>query len=286
MSPNWKLWFVSSSVVCALACSSNNGGDGDLDGGDSTDESDDVDASIVDGGGMDARRPDGSTRRDATTPSGDDGGEDPGCGVLMAKIRDFTPQTNADFETFSGSGATVGILENMLDSNHLPVFKAPQGQVTSKTTFDQWYRDVPNTNMVVTYAIPNQSSVPNEYSFSSNAFFPVDGKGFGNYGSSGHNFHFTTQIAANFTYEGGEVFEFRGDDDLWIFVNGRLALDLGGLHSAVMGEIRFDSRASELGITKGGTYRMDIFHAERHTEESNFQFRTTIRCFVTPPIFL
>ncbi|MBC8071568.1 MAG: hypothetical protein IAG13_24795 [Deltaproteobacteria bacterium] len=38
-----------------------------------------------------------------------------------------------------------------------------------------------------------------------------------------------------------------------------------------------------LGLTVGETYAMDIFHAERHTNESNFRIETTIECFVTPP---
>ena len=38
--------------------------------------------------------------------------------------------------------------------------------------------------------------------------------------------------------------------------------------------------AAELGITRGNTYRMDIFHAERHTTASNFRVETTIECFI------
>ena len=36
-------------------------------------------------------------------------------------------------------------------------------------------------------------------------------------------------------------------------------------------------------LTPGQTYPMDIFHAERHTNESNFRIVTTIECFITPP---
>jgi fibro-slime domain-containing protein len=285
MSAIWKRLLLSSSVVCGLACSDSGAGGSIDDGGDS--DGTDSSTLLPDGGRrLDAGR-DGSTRRDATLPPTGDGGEEEGCGVLKAKIRDFTPDTNPDFETFSGSGATTGIVATMLDSEHLPVFAAERGQVTSKTSFDQWYRDVQNVNEAIEYALPNMAQNPNtQYSFSSSSFFPADGKGFGNFGSTGHNFHFTTQIAASFTYKGGEVFEFEGDDDLWIFVNDRLALDLGGLHSAVRGEIDFDDQATALGIEKGKTYRMDIFHAERHTNQSNFKFSTTISCFTVPPIYI
>ena len=74
------------------------------------------------------------------------------------------------------------------------------------------------------------------------------------------------------------MFTFRGDDDLWLFVNGQLALDLGGLHPALEGSVVMDS----LGLVPGETYPMDIFHAERRTNASNFRIVTNIECFTDP----
>ncbi len=113
--------------------------------------------------------------------------------------------------------------------------------------------------------------------FDSSAFFPLDGLGFGNQNET-HNYHFTTEIHASFVYLGGEVFTFRGDDDVWVFVNRKLALDLGGLHPPLEGTINFDAMAAQLGITPGSLYQLDIFHAERHTKGSNFRVETTIAC--------
>jgi fibro-slime domain-containing protein len=81
-----------------------------------------------------------------------------------------------------------------------------------------------------------------------------------------------------FPYRGGEVFTFKGDDDVWLFVNGRLAIDLGGVHGVMTGTVDLDQSAASLGITPGQTYRMDIFHAERHTWASNFRIETTLAC--------
>jgi fibro-slime domain-containing protein len=77
-------------------------------------------------------------------------------------------------------------------------------------------------------------------------------------------------------YSGGERFSFTGDDDLWVFINGRLAIDLGGLHPPAGNMLDLDTAANELGIVPGGQYSLDLFHAERHTEASNFRVDTTL----------
>jgi fibro-slime domain-containing protein len=120
--------------------------------------------------------------------------------------------------------------------------------------------------------------------FESGEFFPLDNAGFGNTPGQEHNYHFTTEAHVKFTYQPGtaQSFEFQGDDDLWIFINGRLALDLGGVHEPMLGVIDFDTQAEALGLDaiSADEYTMDIFHAERQTEQSNFKVTTNIACFV------
>jgi fibro-slime domain-containing protein len=121
--------------------------------------------------------------------------------------------------------------------------------------------------------------MPGVFQYKSDAFFPIDNQGFGNEGFE-HNFAFTTEIHTQFIYNGGEVFTFIGDDDLWMFINKKLAIDLGGLHPPDTQTIMLDVEAANLGIAKGQVYSMDIFHAERHSTGSNFRIDTTIGCFV------
>jgi fibro-slime domain-containing protein len=157
----------------------------------------------------------------------------------------------------------------------------PTFSIKDGSTFAQWYNTTPNVNMEIPGELmltetPAGSGIS---VYDSTAFFPIDGQGFGNTPGQSHNYSFTTEIHVKFTYQSKQVFTFRGDDDLWIFVNGKLALDVGGQHQALQGTIDFDAQASKLGITPGSSYAMDIFHAERQTTDSNFHIETNIRCF-------
>jgi len=241
------------------ACGPSESGNGD-DGGDDDDDS---------SGAPDARP--------VPPPTGD-------CKTLTATIRDFKIE-HPDFEEPDGDSdySYPGLVKPDLGADGTPVY-APAGPVEPHTdgpdAFAQWYHDVDGVNMHLSTTIPLTES-GGVWSYTSSAFFPIDGQGWGDEGLA-HNFHFTTEIHTAFKYDGGETFHFSGDDDLWIFVNGKLALDLGGLHPELQGTIDFDAQASALGITVGNNYAMDIFHAERHTEDSNFKVETTINCFVIP----
>ncbi len=181
-----------------------------------------------------------------------------------------------------------GAFKACVDWDYTPTGSAAT-EILSADTFSTWYRTTEGTNLEISGTLQMSEEVAGSglFVFDSNAtggFFPIDGQGFGNTPGWSHNYSFTTEAHAKFGYVAGQKFTFRGDDDLWVFVNGKLALDLGGMHGPIEATIDFDAQASALGISPGNTYQMDIYHAERQTDGSNFRVETNIKCFQPAPV--
>jgi fibro-slime domain-containing protein len=269
-------WLAIAAAAAPLAgCGGCDGGSGSDGGGGSG-------ASSGDGNGNSQ----GSFVQSGQSGPGSGGGA---CSAnLTGTVRDFRAYNGGaghpDFETFTGDGLD-GIVQAALGADHKPVYAHPGGTIytTGPAEFDQWYRDVAGVNMAISYTIVPTIGPNGELLYDNSAFFPIDGQGFGNEGNE-HNFHFTFELHMEFAYKGGEVFTFTGDDDLWVFINDRLAIDLGGLHPAQSETIDLDARAAELGITPGTTYPLDLFHAERHTNASNFRIESNLEFTNCDPI--
>jgi fibro-slime domain-containing protein len=232
---------------------------------------------------------DASSYTDAYTVSEADAGS---CGtVLHATIRDFRA-SHADFENraFISDVALPGIVKDELGADRKPVYAATGAtrETTGPSEFAQWYNDVPGVNMTFSVDIALSKDASGKYVYDSQAFFPIDDKGPNEATDTAgkpHNYHFTTEIHTRFDYRGGEVFTFLGDDDVWVFINHKLAIDLGGLHRSLRQSVDLDAATAKLGITRGQRYDMDIFHAERMATESNFRIETTIDCLI-PSVLL
>lgn len=233
----------------------------------------------------------GEEGQDDGEPSGEGGttaaGADAGpCRTVEGVLRDFKrgdlPGGHPDFETIQSDGEK-GLLEPLLGANGLPsLTSGPHASVASPQSFAAWYTDVEGVNEVFDVRI-DLAALGEVSVFGSQEFFPLDERGWGSEGLI-HNYGFTTELHAQFIYTGdGGTFTFTGDDDLWVFVNGRLAIDLGGVHAAQSETLDVSARAEELGLVAGETYSLDLFHAERHSVDSTFEVRTDLVLVGCPP---
>ncbi|KYF74113.1 hypothetical protein BE11_45300 [Sorangium cellulosum] len=219
--------------------------------------------------------PAGGSTQDASSSSGGQAGCEP---RLEGVVRDFkaygTPGGHPDFERFEGAGLT-GIVEAELGPDQKPVY-AHEGATEfteGPEYFDQWFRDVPGVNRSSRFTVPLNVSDDVFRLFTSREFFPADGEGWGNQGRD-HNYGFTFELHMSFRYRGGDDFTFGGDDDIWVFINNQLVMDLGGVHGQMFDTLDLDAMADELGLEVGKDYPLDIFFAERRSGGSSFMIST------------
>jgi len=190
-------------------------------------------------------------------------------------------------------GGTKGLVQNVLNSQGRP-------QWTGKVACDigdtldgpqNWFDPLTiNGTRVNAYkCVPLNLKLALDngyYKFASSEFFPLDSfktlsDGSTNpayqLGANNHNFHFAMHAKASFEYVRGLTFKFTGDDDVWIFINKKLALDLGGQHNPMNGTIDLD----KLGLTEGKSYQFDMFYCERHEMGSSIGIQTTMNLVPT-----
>lgn len=222
---------------------------------------------------------------------------------LTGVVRDFqVSHPDMEFPT-KKFGVTTGLVKADLGADGKPVLvdnhDGVRGMISSRSSFNQWFRDTPGVNIAIPYAITldnGQEEPGGTYKFAvekPHYFFPIDGQGWGDKAKDKNgnyrNFYFTYEIKTEFLYidpadrDYAMVFAFTGDDDVWVYINGKLAVDIGGVHGQASRAVNLDQQAAQLGLEPGNMYTLDFFFAERHTTESNFRIETTLLLKEIPP---
>ena len=167
---------------------------------------------------------------------------------------------------------------------------------TDADKLSNWYSYTasPWTQISLPFVQGTNASKQTVYRYDNSSFFPIDNQLDGNYPGWAHNFHFTMESDATFIYNNSsDYFSVSSDDDVWIFVNGRLFLDEGGVHAtpATPTKVYFNDWLSTLGgvnkppaltLVPGQPISVSIFYAERHTVAAQLHIETTCPLAYTP----
>lgn len=232
----------------------------------------------------------------------------------------------------TGGGCAPGVAQgipqvSLATTDREPVLLNPLTCILNAASYATWYHDDPNNKVILgkllrlktgaplplgtyqfdsaadpPYNLPDincGNAVPTQTCAAYGGFFPINGLGFGNQ-VIGKNYSFTSEVRFPFTYTGGEVLSFVGDDDLWVWIGGRKVVDIGNPHGPANGTVTLNVGGSvsvppsatavpPITLTVGQTYEISVFQAERNSTGSNYKLtlagfnRQTSQCTVPPP---
>ncbi len=167
----------------------------------------------------------------------------------------------------AGGYQTTKLVKDRLDAQGLPVWT---GRVAcdignAASGPGNWFK--PGYHVLdTTISFWLKKSVGEGWTFRDSAFFPLDAASSNRSAGGGRNFGFCLHSRFEaLAYPAGWL-EVWGDDDIWLFAQGRLVVDLGGQHKPLARRFEF----SQGGFQPGSVVGFDLFRCERHVTGSFF----------------
>lgn len=175
--------------------------------------------------------------------------------------------------------------EGCLDlDDTLAVYGLPHdGAITSAAYFGTWFNSVPGWSISVARSVVMKwNGESQSWRYRSEDFRPIDGALYGASTPTERNGSFTMVINAAFDFtECDERFlEIACDGDAWVYINGKLVMDIGGLEEGDRQYLELD-RVEDLET--GTDQRIAIFYAHRSEEAAQFEIHTNLhlRTFIS-----
>ena len=210
------------------------------------------------------------------------------------------PQDKFDYLVLSKAELSNGKSAYVFDSNFSTTYNYVENVTESAVEYDFDARTISNSSML---GKPELRALLTTIGGPYFTFLPVweaenVQKDFynvytGSYESK--NYNYVLQCSGVFTYteNDGLFFDFAGDDDVYLFINGQLVLDIGGAHAITtvnmnVNDYVYAARAAvaagstnprdlALALEDGEDYSFDFYYMERHTSGANMRIATNIR---------
>lgn len=180
-------------------------------------------------------------------------------------------KTNGTIQNTSAAGKTHFVYEGTSTTTLNPFLPVTDRNTATGMTFNPYYQDDGVIN-----GVKKQTTKDTLYK---------------------RNFNFAMISEGEFVYHADDelFFDFEGDDDVYLFINNELVMDIGSAHSidavrfelndyvnaAKAGTLGSAERNSRLALVEGETYSFKFYYMERHSYGSNIRISTNIK--VTDP---